>query len=252
MQSQEEIFERPTLERSVTQGPMTIDELNTSSNPFLPGAIPRPELRRQSNQPSFIRMPPPIRMPEEQGEIMGSVPLEREIPSDYGMFDDKIERDVYNWFERCSNLQRANYIKYLTDMMLVDYNRNQDFINRPTPTVLHRQESSSHGSCLEPESMTRDRRLGSRVPPPFPHPNLFATPPRGFSSITPLMGGRMSPRNVMSPRNIMMTDDYSSDEEFMEVDEDPLFVEPDPMEQSQNMDVDEDIMEQSQNNMEVE
>lgn len=247
MQSQEEIFERPTLERSVTGGGrMTIDELNTSSNPFTPGSIPRPELRRQTNHPSFIRMPPPIRMNEEETiGVMGGVPLEREIPSDYGMFDDNIERDVYNWFEKCTNLQRANYIKYLTDRMLLDYNRNRDFINTPTPPVLHRQESS-HGSCLEPEPMTRDRRLGSRVPPPFPDPNLFATPPRGFSSITPLMGGRMSPRNVM------MTDDYSSDEEFMEVDEDPLFVEPDPMEQSQNMDVDEDPMEQSQNNMEVE
>lgn len=238
MQSQEEIFERPTLERSVTGGGrMTIDELNTSSNPFTSADIPRPELRRQTNHPSFIRMPPPIRMPEEQGEITGGVPLEREIPSDYGLFDDNIERDVYNWFEKCTNLQRSNYIKYLTDMMLLDYNRNRDFINTSTPPVLHRQESSSHGSCLEPEPMTRERRLGSRVPPPFPNPNLFATPPRGFSSITPLMG-RMSPRNVM-------TDDYSSDEEFMDVDEDP-------MEQSQNMDVDEDIMEQSQNNMEVE
>jgi len=220
MQSQEEIFEHPTLERSVTQGPMTIDELNTSSNRFTSAAIPRPELRRQTNQPSFIRMP------EEQGEIMGRVPLEREIPSDYGMFDDNIERDVYNWFEKCTNLQRANYIKYLTDRMLLDYNRG--FINTSTIPVLHRQEASSHGSCLEPEPMTRERRLGSRVPPPFPHPNLFATPPRGFSS-TPLMGR-------MSPRNVMMTDDYSSDEEFMDVDvdEDPLFVDPDPMEQSQN------------------
>lgn len=245
MQSQEEIFERPTLERSVTGGGrMTIDELNTSSNPFTPGSIPRPELRRQTNHPSFIRMPPPIRMNEEETiGVIGGVPLEREIPSDYGMFDDNIERDVYNWFEKCTNLQRANYIKYLTDRMLLDYNRG--FINTSTPPVLHRQETSSHGSSLEPEPITRERRLGSRVPPPFPDPNLFATPPRGFSSITHLMGR-------MSPRNVMMTDDYSSDEEFMDVDEDPLFVEPDPMEQSQNMDVDEDIMEQSQNNMEVE
>jgi hypothetical protein len=244
MQSQEEIFERPTLERSVTGGTrMTIDELNTSSNRFTSAAIPRPELRRQSNQPSFIRMPPPIRMPEEQGEIMGSVPLEREIPSDYGMFDDNIERDVYNWFEKCSNLQRANYIKYLTDRMLLDYNGDR-VLNTHTPPFLYRQEASSHGSCLEPEPMTRQRRLGSRVPPPFPDPNLFATPPRAFSSITPLKGRSAS-------RNVMMSDDYSSDEEFM-VDEDPLFVDPDPMEQSQNMDVDEDLMEQSQNNMEVE
>ena len=233
MQSQEEIFERPTLERSVTGGPMSIDELNTT---FPPGSIPRPELRREAIQPSFIRMPPPIRMDEEQGEIIGGVPLEREIPSDYGMFDEHIERDVYNWFEKCTNRQRANYIKYLTDRMLLDYNRG--FLDT-TPPVLHRQEASSHGSSLEPEPMTRNTRLG-RAPPTFHDPNLFATPPRGFSSITPLRGR-------MSPRNVMMTDHYSSDEEFMEVDDDPLFVEPDPLEQSQNMDVDEDPMEQSQN-----
>lgn len=237
MQSQEEIFERPTLERSVTGGPMSIDELNTSSNLFPPGYIPRPELRRQANQPSFIRMPPPIRMDEEQGEIIGGVPLEREIPSDYGMFDDNIERDVYNWFEKCTNRQRANYIKYLTDRMLLDYNRNRDFLNIPTPPVLQRQETCCD-EPYEPESMTRNTRLG-RPQPPFPDTNQFATPPRGFSSITPLT-------TRMSPRNVMMTDDYSSDEEFLDVDEDPLFVEPDPLEQSQNMDVDEDPMEQSQ------
>ena len=40
----------------------------------------------------------------------------------------------------------------------------------------------------------------------------------------------------MSPRNVAMTDEYSSDE-FLDVNEDEMYVEEDPMEQSQNMEI---------------
>lgn len=210
MQSQEEIFERPpltlerpTLERSFTRGPLTLDELATGA-------------------PRVGRRPP--REEEFQG-----VKLEREIPSDYGMFNEHMERDVFNWFDKCSNQKRSEYIKYLTDRML------EDLINVPycrTPP-LQRQETCC-SDPLEQQPMTRERRLGALEPPYRPNDNLFerrttGTPPRTFSSITPLT-------SRMSPRNVAMTDDYSSDE-FLDANEDEMYVEEDPMEQSQNMEI---------------
>lgn len=194
MQRQEELFEFPTLERNITGGQrMTIDELNTISY--------QSPLRKFAPTTLNTQRPP-------------SLKLEREIPSDYGMFNEHIERDIYNWFDKCSNEKRGEYIKYLTELIVLDSgNTIQHLHSIPCP-ALQRQHSSSNCS-IEPQPITIDSRLGATAPPPFPESNIFATPPRKNSPRTPLTAR-------ISPRNIMMSHDYISDEESINVGQDSL------------------------------
>jgi hypothetical protein len=254
MQNEEEIFERPTLERASTRGPMTLDELDIGSPTpkmtldELDIGSPKPKMTLDELNTTYITRPvltrgnnnlPPFET-NPQINYQG-VKLEREIPSDYGVFNQHMERDVNNWFDKCSNEKRGEYIKYLTELIVTD-SRNTIRNLHSTPQTLQTlqtlQTPPTHScSSLEPEPMTRQRRLGSAGPPPFPNSNLFSTPPRDFNSIANPFISRASPRNMS-----IVSDEYSSDNEFMDVEEEltlqsQIFDEEDPLEESHDMDI---------------
>ena len=242
MQNEEEIFQRPALERAFTRGPMTLEELDIGSpkpkmtlDELNTSYITPPLLRRgNNNMPSFETNP--------QSNFQG-VKLEREIPSDYGVFNQHMERDVNNWFDKCSNEKRGEYIKYLTELIVTDSRNTIQHLHSTPPILLTPHTPPTQSSrTLEPEPMTRHRRLGSAGPPPFPNSNLFHTPPTDFNSIANPFIQRASPRNTS-----VISDEYSSDNESMEVDEEIteqsqiMEDDHDPMEQSYDMDINMDI-----------
>lgn len=227
LNQEEEIFEKPTLSRSTTMYSkppplvrnntkdtrMTIDELDTTLHTYSKPPLVRSDTLHNGNKLFGTTMD------SQPHNIFGdsfSQPekLQREVPSDYGIFDPNFEHDLYNWFSYCSNEKKAEYIKHLTDHML--------FNNNTPENTLRRQET-----CIEshkPFDLVSQPRLGTRkshtLDKVHNEPELesifnsnnngYISPPVLSRGVRPCPGQYTTINNSKSPIN--MTEHYSDDE----------------------------------------
>ena len=147
LSQEEEIFEKPTLTRTKTMSNpppvvrsttlgtrMTIDELDTTLPTYSKHPLVQSETHRDVGN-NLFRTTNHNRSDNIFDEsCLQPKKLRREVPSDYGVFDENFEHDLYNWFAYCSNKKKAEYIKHLTDHIILVNN------NRPSNITLRREE----------------------------------------------------------------------------------------------------------------
>jgi len=223
MLSQEEIFEKPTLYRSNTimysppplvrsdtqDTRMDIDELETT----LPTWSKPPLVRSHTLQNGENLFKTTTDSRPDNGFYQPEK-LRRETSSDYGIFDENFEHDLYNWFTFCSNEKKAEYIKYLTDHML--YNNTEKVQLKRQDTCIESTEPVS--SVNQPRLGKQDRHtLNTILNEPelesiFNSKNNGYTNPPVLSRVLGTTPGEFEAMYTNTKSPVNFTEQYSDDE----------------------------------------